>query len=135
MGHLLVHPSVDGHLGGFHALAIVNSAAMNIWVHVSFQIMFFSRCMPRTGTAGSLLLFLNTTDTSLPQALCTCCCLCLECLFLVINTSHPLISSMFRYHHFILDHPADTETPQPCNVLSTLSVLFFSGAPITQNRT
>ena len=30
------HSSVDGHLGYFHVLSIVNSAAVNIGVHVSF---------------------------------------------------------------------------------------------------
>ena len=47
------HSSVDGHLGCFHVLAIVNSAAVNIGVHVSFWIMVFSGYMPRSGIAGS----------------------------------------------------------------------------------
>ena len=33
-------------------LAIVNSAAVYTEVRVSFQIMVFSGCMPRNGTAG-----------------------------------------------------------------------------------
>ena len=37
----------------FHILAIANSAAMNTGVHVSFQIMFFSGYMARSGIAGS----------------------------------------------------------------------------------
>ena len=45
--------SVDGRLGCFYVLAIVNSAAVNIEVHVSFQIMVFSGCMPWSEMTGS----------------------------------------------------------------------------------
>ena len=48
------HPSVGGHLGCFHVLVIVNSAAMSIRVHLSFQIIVFSGYMPRSGIAGSI---------------------------------------------------------------------------------
>ena len=48
-----IHSSVDGHLGCFHVLPIVNSAAMNSGVHVPFQIMVSSGYMPRSGIAGS----------------------------------------------------------------------------------
>ena len=42
------HSSVDGHLDCFHVLAIVNSAAMNNDIHVSFSILVFSGYMPRS---------------------------------------------------------------------------------------
>ena len=47
------YSSVNRHLGCFCVLTMVNSAAMNIGLHASFQIMFFSRYMPRSGIAGS----------------------------------------------------------------------------------
>ena len=37
-----IHSSIDGHLGCFHVLATVNSAAVNIGAHVTFSIMVFS---------------------------------------------------------------------------------------------
>ena len=45
--HIFICFSDDGHLGSFRVLAIVNSAAMNIGVLISFWIMFFSRYMLR----------------------------------------------------------------------------------------
>ena len=49
---LFIHSSVNGHLGCFYVLAIVNSAAKNIRVHIYFQITVFSRYMPMSGIAG-----------------------------------------------------------------------------------
>ena len=48
----LIRSSADGHLGCFHALAVTNSAAMNIKVHVSLSILVSSVCMPRVGLLG-----------------------------------------------------------------------------------
>ena len=44
MYQTFIHSSVNGRLGCFHVLAIVNSAAMKNGIHVSF---------PRSGIAGS----------------------------------------------------------------------------------
>ena len=43
----LIQSSADGHLGCFHVLASINSAAMNIGIHVSLSILVSSVCMPR----------------------------------------------------------------------------------------
>ena len=51
--HTFIRSSVDGHLGCFCVLAIVNSADTNIEVHVSFWFIVLSGYLPRSGTAGS----------------------------------------------------------------------------------
>ena len=56
----LVHSSADGHLGCFHVLAMINSAAMNIGVHVSLSDLVSSVCMPRSGIAESYSFTLST---------------------------------------------------------------------------
>ena len=49
----LIHSSANGHLGCFHVLDFVNSAVMNILVHISLSILVSLVCMPRSEIAGS----------------------------------------------------------------------------------
>ena len=51
--NFFIHSSVNGHLGCLHVLAIVNSAAMNNGIHVSFSILVSLGYIPRSGIAGS----------------------------------------------------------------------------------
>ena len=49
-----IHSSVEGHLGSFQLLAIINKAAMNIVEHVSLlQVGASFGYMPRSGIVGS----------------------------------------------------------------------------------
>ena len=53
--HIFIHLSIDGHLGCFHTLAIVNNAAVNSKVQITFWYPIFIsfECILRSGTAGS----------------------------------------------------------------------------------
>ena len=56
-----IHSSVDGYFDYFHVLVIVNSAARNIGVHISFAIIIFSGYMPRSGIDGLMVIFLSSS--------------------------------------------------------------------------
>ena len=83
--NLFIHSSVDGHLGYYHVLAVVNSAAMNIGVHVSFSILVSSGYMPRSEIAGSYGGFISCLSV---------------CLFVCFKNLHTIYhSGSINYRH------------------------------------
>ena len=54
--NFFIHSSVDGHLGSFHVLAVVNSAAVNSGIHVSFSVLVSLGYMPRSGLLGHMVV-------------------------------------------------------------------------------
>ena len=67
--NFFTHSSVNRHLGYFHGLAIVNSAAMNNGIYVSYSTLGPSGYMPRRGISGSyggfITSFLRNLHTNL----------------------------------------------------------------------
>ena len=63
-----IRSSADGHLGCSRVLAVVNGAAMNTGVHVSFSIAVFSGYVPSSGIAESYM------HAKSPQSCLTLCC-------------------------------------------------------------
>ena len=65
-----IHTSVDGHVGWFLILAIVNYTTLNFGVHVPFwiNVFIFFRCVSRSGIAGSyqtVVLFFGVWRTTI----------------------------------------------------------------------
>ena len=66
---LFIHSSVDGHLGCLHIFANLKNDAMNIRVHMTFQIsvFIFFTCVPRNEILDHMvvLFFLSFVSTSI----------------------------------------------------------------------
>ncbi|CAN0529243.1 unnamed protein product [Rangifer tarandus platyrhynchus] len=69
MYHNFIHSSVDGYLGCFHVLAIVNSAAVNNGMQMSFSILVSSGYIPRSGIAGTCAGFIPSFFEESPYCL------------------------------------------------------------------
>ena len=61
----LIHSSADGHLGCFHVLAIINSAAMNTGVHVSLSTKENISKVKRQPSEWEKIIANETTDKQL----------------------------------------------------------------------
>ena len=69
----LIHSSADGHLGCFHVLAIINSAAMNTEVHILFQLWFHWCGCPAVGLLGHMAVRISSFLTNLHTVLHSGC--------------------------------------------------------------
>ena len=58
--NFLIHSSAGGHIGFFHVLAIVNSTAVNIGLHLPLSILVSLMCMPSNRIAGSYGSFVSS---------------------------------------------------------------------------
>ena len=68
--YFFIHSSVNGHLGCFYVLAIVNNAAMKNGIHVSFSILVSSGYSLGMGLLGHMVvLFLVFKGMSIPSSI------------------------------------------------------------------
>ena len=100
-----IYSYIDGHLGCFYILAIVNNAAVNIRVHILFQssAFIFFGWIPRSRTIGWYGNSIFNFWRNLPTVFCSGCISfhsyqqCMRVHFLCILTNTYLFIYLFIY--------------------------------------
>ena len=109
--------SVHGHLACFHVLAVVNSAAVNIGVNISFQIRVFI-FSPRSGIAGS---YGNSIFSFLRNIILFSTVVAKIC----IPTRAPFSPCPFQHLLFVVGYCFVIQSAILCLFISALSLLTF----------
>ena len=93
--NFFIHSSVNGYLGCFYVLAIVNSSAKNIGIHVSFSIMVSREddgnplqysCLENPmdrGAGWATVHGVAKSQTQLSMCVYVCVCVCV-CVYIYI---------------------------------------------------
>ena len=117
--NFLIHSSVIGHLGCIHVVANLHSAAVNNRIHVSFSSFFSSGCMPRSGIAGMVVLFLAFKGISISSSIVA------VSVYIPTNSARALPFST-PSPAFIACRPLDDGHSDQCEVIPNGNLLRYS---------